>query len=123
MNKGSPMHSPPIAEVPKWVLQTLNNLYDIERKLHMHGDPGNAQRNVARIKDAFGSENIFYEDPMGQKFNETRTDLEASIAGSRVEDLVVIEVIKPIVRFGEQAFSRVIQRGIVIVKSSVEGSN
>jgi hypothetical protein len=46
---------------------------------------------------------------MGQAFNETRTDLEASIAGAGAEDLVVVEVIKPIVRIGEPALSRVVQ--------------
>jgi len=107
----------PILEVPQWVLQTLNNLYDIDRKLIMHGDPGNIRRNIDRIKDTFESEKLFYEDPMGQPFSETRTDLEASITGSGTEDLVVVEVIKPIVRLGERSYSRVVQKGIVIVRS------
>jgi hypothetical protein len=111
------MHPVPIAEVPKWVLQTLNNIYDMERKLNSHGDPGNLRRNIDRIKEAFELENVFYDDPLGQPFNETRTDLEASITGIEVDDLVVVEVIKPIVRVGPRAYSRVVQKGIVIVKS------
>lgn len=108
---------PGIIEVPKWALQVLNNLCDIERKLSLNGDPLNARRNVERIKEAFEDQQIFYEDPMGQDFNETRTDLEASITGVGTEDLKVVEVIKPIVRCGTKNLSRVVQKGIVVVES------
>ena len=57
-----------IMEVPKWVFQVLNNLCDIERKLSIHGDPGNAKRNVDRIKETLEGEKLYYEDPMGQVF-------------------------------------------------------
>jgi hypothetical protein len=39
----------PAIEVPKWALQMLNNLYEIERKLIVHGDPGNVGRNVEKM--------------------------------------------------------------------------
>jgi len=115
------MQSNAINEIPKWILQILNNICDIERKLKIHGDLGNARRNVERIKETFKDENIFYEDPMGQIFTETRTDIEASITGTGMENLHVVEVIKPIVRIGDKRFSRVIQKGIVIVESKIEG--
>lgn len=117
------MQPSPIVELPKWVLQTLNNIYDVERKLSVHGDPGNIRRNIERIKEAFESERVFYEDPMGQSFSETRIDLEASITGTATEDLVVVEVIKPVVRYGERALSRVVQKGIVVVKSKAGGES
>ena len=52
-------------------------------------------------------------NPSGEPYNETRTDCEASIAGSKVDNLVVAEVIKPIVR--RQGV--IIQKGVVIVES------
>ena len=104
-------------EIPKWILVTLNNLYEVEKKLALHGDPGNATRNVGKMKDALAEMGVFYEDPMGQDFKETRTDLDATISGSGTENLVVVEVIKPIVRAGEAAFSKVVQKGIVVVES------
>lgn len=111
-----------IQQEDKWVLRILNNLYDIERKLAVHGDPGNAKRNVEQITEIFAeSARLFYEDPSGQAFCETRADLEASITGTGIENLTVVEVIKPIVRFGNQANSRVVQKGVVIVKSKFEG--
>lgn len=104
-------------EIPKWILVTLNNLYEVERKLALHGDAGNAARNIEKMKDVFAEMGVFYEDPMGQEFRETRTDLDATISGSGTDNLVVVEVIKPIIRGGEAAFSKVVQKGIVVVES------
>ena len=112
------MSYPSGREIPKFASNTLNHLYDIERKLKLHGDPASIQRNVDRIKASFEDEKLFYEDPMGQAFSETRTDIEATISGESTENLVVVEVIKPILRAGDQSFSRVVQKGIVVVKST-----
>lgn len=108
-------------EIPKWALSVLNQIYEVERKLALHGDPGNALRNIEKLKDTMAGEGLFYEDPMGQLFKETRTDLEATISGSGTENLVVVEVIKPIIRGGNEQFSRVVQKGIVLVQSKKEG--
>ena len=70
-----------------------------------------------RARQAFEEQQIIFEDPMGQDFNETRTDLDASITGVGAEDLKVVEVIKPIVRCGTKNLSRVVQKGIVVVES------
>ena len=107
----------PSPEIPKWLLALLNQLYEIEQKLKRHGDPANALRNVTKIKDNLEEGGLFYEDPMGQPFKETRTDLEATISGSGTDNLVVVEVIKPIVRGGTRSLSRVVQKGIVVVES------
>ena len=106
-----------VNEVPDWVLKVLNNIYDIERKIKIHGDVGNIKRNIEKIKENFENEKIFYDDPMGGLFVETRTDLDVSIAGEGVENLYVVEVIKPIVRIGNKDYSRVIQKGIVVVET------
>ena len=72
-------------------------------------------------KWVFEGEKLYYEDPMGQVFSETRTDLEASITGTNTENLYVVEVIKPIIRIGDRQFSRVVQKGIVVVESKTVG--
>jgi hypothetical protein len=79
------------------------------------------------MKDAFEELGLFYEDPMGQSYKETRTDLEATISGQGTENLEVVEVIKPIIRVsrlvnsqetgGARALSRIAQKGIVVVES------
>ena len=114
-----------IQEIDKWLLIVMNNLYEIERKLIMHGNAGNVARNVERIKEALAAGGLFYEDPLGQPFKETRTDLEANISGTMTENLFVTEVIKPIIRCGTSELSRVVQKGIVVVEGCVvvEGRN
>jgi hypothetical protein len=112
------MAQKPLIEVPKWALMLLNNLYEIEKKLTIHGDSGNASRNVEKIKDILAGEQLFYEDPINQVFKETRTDLEATISGESTENLVVTEVVKPIIRYGNDQYSKVVQKGIVVVKSA-----
>jgi hypothetical protein len=124
--------------IPKSVLTVMNQLYQIEKKLTKIPEASDLRRNIDRMKDAFAEEGLpvfdagggayhvylTYENPMGQVFKETRTDLEATIAGSSTDNLVVAEVIKPIIRAtlkGDEAgFSKIIQKGIVIVESQKE---
>jgi len=125
-------------QVPKSILTALNQLYELERKLKKQDDTANLSRNIGKIKDAFAEEGplgldaaggqrrigLAYEDPLGQPCNETRTDLEATISGSGTDDLIVVEVIKPIIRaiFRDSAgeYSFVVQKGVVIVESRKE---
>jgi hypothetical protein len=124
--------------VPKCILTALNQIYDIEQKLRRSGDAANITRNLDKIRTAFAEDGLtgvdigggvtavrlVYDDPMGQSFKETRTDLEASISGAGTSDLVVVEVIKPIIRAvirdGTGEYSKVIQKGIVVVESRKE---
>lgn len=124
--------------IPKSVLTVLNQLYEIEQKLPKLADSSALRRNIDKMKDAFAEEglpihdaggrpcrvSLTYEDPMGQPFKETRTDLDATIAGTGADKLEVVEVIKPIIRVtvkgGEAGFSKIVQKGIVIVESRKE---
>ena len=40
--------------------------------------------NIEKMKDALAELGFFYEDPMGQTYKETRTDLDASISGKLI---------------------------------------
>ena len=106
----------------EWVAKILNSLYHVERA--MAGDPAIAQRYkryVERMKNIIREQGWFFEDPDGQRFSETRNDLEASIAGDSVDDLVVVDVIKPIIRRGDEKESQVVQRGVVVVEARMHG--
>lgn len=114
-------------DFPKSLLTALNQLYELEQKIKKYGDTANVQRNITRMKDAFEELSLefgglFYEDPMGQPFNETRTDVDATISGTSTDNLVVVEVIKPIIRVGKRTYSHVVQKGIVVVESKKEES-
>lgn len=110
----------PKPEVQKWILGIVNNVYELERKASLGSDPANISRNITRIRDFLAEAGLIYEDPMGQAFKETRTDLEASISGPHTENLYVTEVIKPIIRYGDGNFSTVVQRGMVVVEGKKE---
>lgn len=130
-----------VTAIPKSVLTVLNQLYQIEQKLTKLPEASDLRRNIDRMKGAFAEEGLpihdaggrpccvglTYDDPMGQPFKETRTDLDATIAGTGTDNLEVVEVIKPIIRVtvkgGEDGFSRIVQKGIVIVKSREERKN
>jgi hypothetical protein len=106
-----------IPETPKYVFTILNNVYEIQRKAQLSEDTHSILRNTGRITETFSDLGYFFEDPMGQEFKDTRTDLEATISGTQTENLYVVEVIKPIIRVGNQSLSKVIQKGIVVVES------
>jgi len=122
-------------QIPKSILIVLNQLYEVEQKLKKQDDPASIAsigRNIAKMKDAFTGEGLTaldagggqipitlaYEDPMGQQCNDTRTDLAVTISGDGTGNLVVVEVIKPIIRAtwndGAGETSKIVQQGIVI---------
>jgi len=107
--------------VPKYIFVLVNNLFEIEKKIAISGDSGNFSRNVTKMKEALEENGISYENPDGEPFNETRTDLDASISGQGTENLYVVDVIKPIIRAGTSGISTVIQKGIVVVESRNNG--
>jgi hypothetical protein len=106
-----------ISEAERRLLTVLNQVFEIEKKLSLHGDPSNLGRNINRIKDAMLDLSFFYEDPTGQEFQETRTDLQAAISGKGTEGLKIVEVIKPIIRRGQRELSFVVQKGVVVVEA------
>ena len=110
-----------VSEQLKPLLSALCQLYELDRKVQKRGEFESLGRNVEKMKAAFEELGYRIEDPHGQSYNETRVDLEASIAGSSTDDLVVTEVIKPIIRYVMQdsngEYTKVIQRGVVVVET------
>ena len=109
--------------VDKKIITILNQLFEIERKSKENGHLDKIVRNIERIKSALIQDNqsgeIFYEDPTGEEYSETRNDLEVHIVGENTQDLIVVDVIKPIIRYGNRqlGLTQVIQRGLVSVTS------
>lgn len=122
------MHKKVTIEIPKWLLALLNHFYEIECKVDKVDGYKNIDRNIERIKAIFRTDvlmpdgGIYYEDPMGQSYDETRSDLSANISGESTEDLIVVDVIKPIIRVenNRRGTSTVVQKGVVIVESNTK---
>ncbi len=99
----------------------LNQIFEIENKLSKLDISHTINRNINKLKsfyeDSF-DDNISFiiENPKGQDYNETRTDIEANIVGDSIENLIVIDVIKPIIRVKQGGINQIVQKGIVIVQ-------
>jgi len=115
-----------LIRMPKQYTDLIDQIFEIERKVDKIEDANSISRNLSKMKDIF--ENIgetqsetgigyTYHNPIGEPFNETRLDLEASIAGTSTDDLVVIEVIKPIIRYKNGNSTVIARKGVVVVES------
>ena len=113
---------------PKNYLTILNQIFEIENKLRNVQEQNSIQRNIDRLKDFFATEaltdgqGLSYYNPIGESYDETRTDCEASISGSSPENLEIIEVLKPIIYFKYANTQTVIQKAVVIVESKILNS-
>ena len=107
--------------------ELLDQLFEIERKLENIDEANSISRNLNKMKDIFET-NLFssstsseigftYHNPIGESYNETRLDLEASIAGNSTENLVIKEVIKPIIRYKSGGSTLIARKGVVVVES------
>lgn len=110
----------------------LNQVYEIEKKLKKLSQLSNSendknlnspQRNIKNLKEYFQASlpndiNLTYHNPIGEDYNETRTDCDASIAGKKTENLKIVDVIKPIIRISYKGLNRIIQKAVVIVEAS-----
>lgn len=111
-------------KIHKSHLVTLNQMFEIENKLKKLTEQNSIQRNIDRLKDYFETEalpegqGLIYYNPIGEKFDETRTDCEATISGNGHDNLEIIEVIKPIIYIKYGQSRMIAQKGIVIVQST-----
>ena len=110
-------------KINKSFLFILNQVFELELKITKLSDQNSIQRNINKIKDFFENEAIgdgqglLYYNPIGESYDVTRTDCEATISGASHENLEIIEVLKPIIYFKYGNAKMVIQKAIVIVQS------
>lgn len=110
-------------KIPKHLPFVLNQLFEIENKLKNITEPNSIQRNIDKLRNYFETEalaegqGLTYHNPLGEPYNETRSDCEASISGSSHENLEIIEVLKPIIYFKYANTQTIFQKAVVIVKS------
>lgn len=116
-------------KVPQAYLDFINQIFEIEKKTGNIGEENSIQRNLNKIKgileeEFFRGNNLIgftYHNPIGENYSDTRTDCEATIAGNDVNNLEIIEVIKPIVFCAYQendvVMKSIVQQAVVIVQS------
>ncbi len=105
----------------KFLIEFIDQVFEIEKKVEKLNAENSINRNVNRLKmllEEFEPDGgLFYQNPIGEPFNETRTDVEASIAGASTENLIITEVIKPIIRHKKGGITFIVRKGVVVVES------
>lgn len=116
-------------KVPQAYLDFMNQIFEIEKKSSNLKEGNSIQRNINKIKGILEDEffkgsaqiGLSYHNPIGESYSDTRTDCEATIAGLGVENLEIIEVIKPIIFYAyqenEKVIKVIIQPAVVIVQT------
>ncbi len=99
-------------------LQIINQIFDMEKRLSSIENSRPLERNIRRIKSQLAEMNIEYLNPIGERYSETRTDVEATISGNSTRNLMITEVIKPIIVQRNVNVQQIIQTGVVIVESA-----
>jgi len=99
-------------------LQIINQIFDMEKRLSSIENSRPLERNIRRIKSQLAEMNIEYLNPIGERYSETRTDVEATISGNSTRNLMITEVIKPIIVQRNGNVQQIIQTGVVIVESA-----
>ena len=111
-------------KVPQAYLDFMNQIFEIEKKVVNIKEENSIQRNLNKMKGILEEEffkgsstiGLTFHNPLGESYSDTRTDCEATIAGTGVENLEIIEVIKPIIFYAYQENEKVIK---VIVQPAV----
>lgn len=123
-------YSRPVS-VPRAYIDILNQVFEIEKKVALLHEENSLSRNVNRLKALLENDllqegkaiqsGLVYHNPLGERYDDTRTDCEASITGTATEDLYITEVIKPIIfyTFTErgQTIKSLVQKAVVLVQS------
>lgn len=123
------MQGIPKITVKQVYLDFINQIFEIEKKATNLKVENSIYRNLNKIKgileDEFFKDNcsigFTYHNPIGESYSDQRTDCEATIAGAEVENLEIIEVIKPIIYYAYQEDEKIkkviVQPAVVIVQS------
>ena len=112
--------------ISKQYLFILNQLFELEQKTVKIKEQNSLQRNIDKLKNYFETEalsdgqGLIYHNPIGEFYNLTRTDCEATISGLSHDNLEIIEVLKPIIYLKYGNSKIIIQKAIVIVQSKTK---
>lgn len=101
----------------KLTLILINQLFEIERKL-VTKQVNAVDRNLERVKHDLQENGIKVIDPTGEKYEDTRTDCQASIIGDLGKNMVITRTMKPIVISNGPNGMELVQRGTVIVEKA-----
>lgn len=98
-------------------IQIINQIFEIQQKLKQDNIDARYERNLKRLYSIFEDEGYVCKNPIGEKYNDSRTDCEASIAGKEGRNMEITQVIKPIIYKQQGSEATIVQKGIVIIEN------
>ena len=98
------------------IIQIINQLSEIKQKIVAENLEKKFERNFNRIFSTLEDDGFIIQYPLSEKYNETRTDCEASIVGETSENMVITQVIKPLIYKKNNDEVSLIQKAVVIVE-------
>ncbi len=98
------------------LLHIINQIAEIEKKA-TKSENESIMRHVDRIKSHLEEAGYKYLIPLGERFDETRTDCTANIVGDATKNLIITNVVKPIIIQEDQGYHIILQKGNVIAES------
>jgi hypothetical protein len=110
------------------LLDLINQIFEVEKKVNALIEPNSISRNVEKLKSILEA-GLFsekgrtemvgyvYHNPLGEDYNETRIDCDATISGVDTDNLIIVEVIKPIIRYKNGQMTSIVQKAVVIAQS------
>ncbi|MFC0181073.1 hypothetical protein SAMN04515674_11929 [Pseudarcicella hirudinis] len=99
----------------KQLIEIANQLHVLEKKIAKAPDTAQCIRHIQRIKKSLEEMEFTYYSPQGEKYTDSRTDVEANLMGECSDNMRITEVIKPIVMQN----NKIVQVGVVIVEAIV----
>jgi len=100
------------------ILQVINQLVEIRQKIALEKLERKFERNFTRIFSMLEEEGFICQYPLGEKYNVTRTDCEASIAGEEFKNMVITHVIKPAIYKKNAGGVALVQKAVVIIEKA-----
>ena len=102
------------------IFALLNQIFEIEKKASNSPLEKKLERNINRMKTTIEELGYVYHNPIGERYQITRLDCEAMVAGGHTDNLRIVEVIKPIIYFQEGGRNQIVQKAVVITETSNE---
>ena len=110
------------------IIALVNQIFEIEEKLKTIEQENSIKRNIRNMKEyleekLFQDLEITFHNPINETYNETRTDCDMLENLSKsFDNLVITQVIRPIIRVKQNNVMRIVQRAKVVVqdKNTIE---
>lgn len=98
-------------------LQIINQLFEMQQKLAQENMNQKFERNFNRLFNIFEEEGYLIKNPEGEKYSDARTDCEINIVGREGKNMVITQVVKPVIYKQENGAVTLVQKGIVMVEN------